>query len=366
MRINPFFKKISLSILAPVLVLLLAEGFLGMIFSNVKVFYKLHPRYLYVTKPDFERTILNKRTGKKIFFRTSHLGYRGNFDLNKTRPRVLVYGDSNVQALFEREEDTFPFKLENELKKSGKDFEVINAGTSGYGPDQNLLRLKDDIPALNPDLIIFHIFADNDFGDLLRNKIFNAEENRLAERNPKLSFKIKTEYFCAQSYVCRSLYKIARDIRAGKEKPEEAAKELLKISAAEYASYRKNSTVEFPMWEDHYDMDLKLAPASDSAQAKVKLMRGVVQELAKINTAHPEIKILVIIQPAKKDLWEMNPDPPYTVKILEQETKRAGLNFLNLYKPYLEAGPQEMYNEYDNHWSPEGQRVAALLAAEKL
>lgn len=369
MEIKLFLKKISkiaLPVLAPLIVLLSIEGFLGMVFSTVKVFYQLHSKYLYVTKADFERAIFNKRTGEKIFFRTSHLGYRGNYSLKKSRPRAVVYGDSNVQALFEREEDTFPVKLQSELEKSGKDFEVINAGTSGYGPDQNLLRLKDDIPVLDPDIIVFQFFADNDFGDLVRNKIFKIEENRLIEKSPKLSFKIKTEYFCAQSYLCRSLYKIARDIKTGNERPEEAEKELLKISAAEYESYQKNNIVEFPMWEDHYDMDLKLEPASDSAQAKVKLMRALVQELAKINAAHPKIKMLAIILPAKKDLWEMNPAPPYTVKILEQEIKRAGLEVLNLYRPYIEEGPQGMYNPYDDHWSPEGQNLAAVLLADKI
>lgn len=359
-------KKALLPVLAPLIVLVCFEAFARLVFLDIKVIYQLHPEYLYVTKANFSRAIFNKRTDEKIFFHTSALGYRGNFAVEKTKPRIMVYGDSNVQALFENEENTFSFQLATALKNKNRDFEAINAGTSGYGPDQNLLRMRNDLPVFKPDAVVLQIFADNDYGDLLRNKLFSAEENRLVERKPELSLKIKAGYFCAQSYICRSLHKIARDIKTKDEKPGETEEALLEISRQEYRSYQKNNTVDFPMWEDTYDQDLKSAPASDSAQAKVKLMKALIQEIKKTGAAHPEIKIILLIQPAKKDLWELDPDPPYSVKILEQEAKRAGLEYVNLYRPYLQAGPQEMYNDYDNHWSPEGQRVAALLVSDRI
>ena len=60
------------------------------------------------------------------------------------------------------------------------DIGVINAGIIGFGPDQAMLRMKEDIRVYKPDLVIFHIFADNDFGDVLRNEIVRFDkEGRL-------------------------------------------------------------------------------------------------------------------------------------------------------------------------------------------
>src|SRR5439155_6628510 len=53
--------------------------------------------------------------------------------------------------------------------------EVINAGVDGFGPDQSLLRFEQEVDVYQPDIVVFHIFADNDFGDIIRNRLFDVD-----------------------------------------------------------------------------------------------------------------------------------------------------------------------------------------------
>lgn len=163
-------------------------------------------------------------------------------------------------------------------------FDVINAGTSGYGPDQNLLRLEDEIPVLKPDIVVFQVFADNDFDDMIRNKIFEIRDGRLVRRHPQISFGNKAEYYCAKSYICRSLRKVSKRIR----KP--APVNTLELCEREFASYQRDNVVDFPMWEDHYDEDIRSASESPSAKYKIELMTLLIAELKKWKTAIPELK----------------------------------------------------------------------------
>jgi hypothetical protein len=95
----------------------------------------------------------------------------------------MVYGDSNVQARFSSLEDTFSHRLEIGLEsRLGTKVDVINAGVIGFGPDQSLLRFIKDADVYRPNVVIFHVFADNDFGDLLRNRLFElAPDGTLVE-----------------------------------------------------------------------------------------------------------------------------------------------------------------------------------------
>ena len=73
---------------------------------------------------------------------------------------MVVYGDSFVEARSTRLEDTFPVRLEAALRdRRAGPVEVVNAGVSGYGPDQILARLDSDLAGLQPDLVILALYA---------------------------------------------------------------------------------------------------------------------------------------------------------------------------------------------------------------
>ncbi len=82
--------------------------------------------------------------------------------------RILVLGDSFVQALQVRAEESFCKLLEaqlNQQARSGQRFEVINAGTMGYGTDQELLFWRQEGFRYHPDLVILTFCTINDVMD---------------------------------------------------------------------------------------------------------------------------------------------------------------------------------------------------------
>lgn len=97
------------------------------------------------------------------------------------KKRLVVLGDSFPMGLIVTPSDTFPKKLEQLLPN----YEVLNLGVQGYGPDQEL-RLYSKIEAtLQPDEVIWSLFPSNDYNDLIKNNLLQLNESgELVATNP--------------------------------------------------------------------------------------------------------------------------------------------------------------------------------------
>ena len=116
----------------------------------------LHPELLFTVKPS-SRPDLNS------------LGYREKeINSDSTRPRIMVYGDSFIMANNVDQSETIPAQM----NQRRADYDILNFGVSGYGPDQLLLRAREEVPRFNPSLLVLSVFAGNDLMDLLSNEIF--------------------------------------------------------------------------------------------------------------------------------------------------------------------------------------------------
>jgi lysophospholipase L1-like esterase len=83
--------------------------------------------------------------------------------------RVLLLGDSYVEGLRVPLAQTFGKTLEaalNEAAPAGQRYEVINAGVSGWGTDQQLLWLRSEGLKYQTDLVLLSFFPGNDFQNI--------------------------------------------------------------------------------------------------------------------------------------------------------------------------------------------------------
>lgn len=78
------------------------------------------------------------------------------------RHRLLVLGDSFTESAQVPYDDTWPALTAHRL---GLDWDVVNAGVSGYGTDQALRFLERIAHDVNPDLILLMMFTGNDLTD---------------------------------------------------------------------------------------------------------------------------------------------------------------------------------------------------------
>ena len=109
------------------------------------VAYEFNQDYLISLAPNIQKTFVRAEHngGDTIHWKTNNDRFRGDPLRNNPQVRIMVYGDSNVQARFSKTENTFAYKLGEYLKHKGiKGIEVVNAGTLGFGPDQSLIRFE--------------------------------------------------------------------------------------------------------------------------------------------------------------------------------------------------------------------------------
>lgn len=141
--------------------------------------YEFNKDYLVALKPNIEKTITREENGAyTIYWKTNKDSFRGNDLKENPQVRIIVYGDSSIEARFSKLENTYVHKLQNYLQEAGiKDIEAVNAGVVGFGPDQSLIRFGKEVDIYNPDIVIFSITTHNDFGDIIRNRLFELDSD---------------------------------------------------------------------------------------------------------------------------------------------------------------------------------------------
>ena len=88
-------------------------------------------------------------------FNTDTEGFRN--PVTRERFEVAALGDSFTDAMTMAVEASWPMQLEQRLGVA-----VQNYGTAGFGPQQELLVLKDFVAAHRPRVVVLAFFAGND------------------------------------------------------------------------------------------------------------------------------------------------------------------------------------------------------------
>jgi acetyltransferase AlgX (SGNH hydrolase-like protein) len=361
--------------------------------------YQQHPVYRVSLKPDLHRSFLRVDQGRPVVtqWTTNSRSFRGG-EIRSEKPamRVVVYGDSNVFAQFSDLADTFPFKLQELLHQmTGEDVEVINAGMPGFGPDQSLLRLGQEVDFLKPDIVVFHVFADNDFGDLIRNRIFVVDSSGQLVRTPLdqrpdpcfensasclkdlSSSGLKT--FLSSLAVIEASRDLMRQIPFLEQFADPSASSVIRyyldLCETEYRFFEHPGPQRPSHFADHYDYDLALDPTRDSARTKVTLMKGILHR-AKELAATKQVQLLVTVQPSSFDLTtHLHPNftdferfPGYRrdrlAQIVEQAAQAEGIDVINLFDLFSNHAPDRLFfTNNDDHWSEAGQELAAQTVA---
>jgi hypothetical protein len=342
--------------------------------------YRFNPDYNVALKPNLTRSFrrVPENGGQRIKWETNQDAFRGLALQRSPDFRIMVYGDSNIQAKFSHLEDTFPVKLQSDLAAltGSRNLEVINAGVVGFGPDQALIRFSQEADIYKPNIVIFHIFADNDFGDLIRNRLFELDEQgRLVQTR----FPIKEDGRLAPAegglLASSGLFRIAKMI-SSKLRTQKTAETIADEQCeAELAIYHDRKPRGLSHFGDHYDLDLALDPESEASQVKVRLMAAVLKKASEV-AASKGITFVVVIQPSQIDLTRNgslsyadlarypNYRPSNLSGRLEDICRRNDLACINLFPTFQKNNSASLFFKgSNNHWNDEGQALAAKVTA---
>ena len=89
--------------------------------------------------------------------------------------RILILGDSYTWGYGVSDDDIYTEILENKLRKHGS-WEVLNAGVSGWGTDQQYLFLKNEGFRYSPDIVIVSFFFGNDFREISASQQYQLDK----------------------------------------------------------------------------------------------------------------------------------------------------------------------------------------------
>ena len=356
--------------------------------------YQLEPRYLYTLVPQARRAYRHMpiNGGHEVIYHVNAHGFRGPELATETSDltRIVVYGDSFIHAEFTELQETFSKQLEAILTaRTNQNYEVVNAGVAGYGPDQVLRRVEDELGWLEPDLLIVGIFAGNDFGDLVRNKLYRLESDGTLTPNAYiLSDEIALNASIEQHELI--LKRIARDARnrvralftprpAGGFDAEQAVLSALQQHLDEYQEFVvEGDGVVRELRSDPYSADISLLPGSPSANYKLAKMKAVIERI-NLTASLQNIPLLVFTIPHPMDLMDGRHEsgvvdlarfPDYQPARLTDSVQAIAashdIHHVNLFPHFREAAdPVGLYlRGGDDHWSSEGQRYGAEIVAE--
>ncbi len=354
--------------------------------------FQLDDRVLYRLIPGAQRvyTLPPINGSLRIHYEINSSGFRGR---ELAQPggsqRVVVYGDSFIQGEFSRTEDTFTERLGAHLaRRTGKSVEVVNAGVAGYGPDQELRRMEDELAILRPDLVIVAIYAGNDFGDLVRNKLYRLSSDGSLRENPSVllheSFARDTAR-ARNEPVLKKMLRIALDrlgggqnqiFPIGREARRDRVEANLAQARAEYRQYiTDGDNVVRELYRDPYNADVSLSPESESARYKIALMEQIIARM-RLTAAAQHVPVLFVLIPTPIDVTDEHETgeidtvryPAYRrsglTDILDQICRRNQFSAVNLFGPFWENRARDLYLKGgDDHWNERGQDFAAELVS---
>lgn len=329
--------------------------------------------------------------GQSVYHQINSDGFRGPELEEGPITRVMVYGDSFIHATYSEQGDTFVGQLDQMLTEAlGREVEVINAGVSSYGPDQVLLRLDEELDRYKPDLVLVCVFAGNDFGDLLRNKLFELDASgQMVPNDFVLSESIQSRFAMSrqESVLKRAVrrnFVTPMDPFEGIDETKDSDIALMDWWLAESRREFEDTVVTgndvvTNTHIDHYSADLSLEPRSPSAEYKVRLMNAVLAGIhqkirsrgipdAMMFVPHP---IDVVEKYACCGRVDHPRFPDYNrrnqVAPLENFARARSIPFVSFFDAFQAKGAEDLYFAGgDDHWNDAGQRFAAELVSDYL
>ncbi len=383
------------------IILAISIGLLALLELGLRLYmgppgFQADPELIASLTPSASKVYLRSVDGGPRFVRwkSNREGFRGPELEASPDARVIVYGDSNVQARFSTQEESFTGQLQRLLRGStSAEIEVINAGVVGYGPDQNLIRLRGDLERYAPDVVIFHIFTENDFGDIVRNRLFELDaDGQLVATGHEVTpdARMPTSWWSRPvgELLSHSMISIfatsftrarARAVNPHPEldhDPSGFVEKRLAQHEREFEVYRARAPRKYSMFSDHYEADVAFAPERESSRTKRALLAAVLTR-AKEVAAERSVPFLVVIQPASRDLTTNLPNHHEALAGVEGYDRRrldrwvaeicdeAGIEAINLFDVFEATGdPNSLYFATpDPHWNEAGQLAAAEALA---
>jgi lysophospholipase L1-like esterase len=275
--------------------------------------------------------------------------------------RILLLGDSFMEALHVAFDESFPKLLEDRLRQNGiRGVEVINAAVSGWGTEDELAYLVRYGRALKPDFILIAMTLHNDVSDNLREQFYTLKEGQLQARPVReipskeyLALQIKG-FIASHSH----LFQLWRKYWYRKEIQNTGLR--LNRHVANLLSNTKTDTIERGWRLTFQEMAAIQAEGKEiGAKTAVVLIPSSLQlSRGKL------VKLMSTNNLSQRGITDREPQD-----IMINFGTKQGLAIIDLFPAFKEWGEkrnERLYLESDGHWNSTGHRLAADSVVSEL
>tara|TARA_Y100001970_G_scaffold248183_1_gene317525 strand:- start:433 stop:1635 length:1203 start_codon:yes stop_codon:yes gene_type:complete len=338
-------------------------------------------------------------------YKNAYLGTSATFDSNGIRLnpfecikkessyKVLIVGDSNIEGSFLNDNEAIGSQITRLTKDSKRCLKVDSFGVSGFGPDQSYQAVKKLTKLKKYDHVVFHFFADNDLGDLLRNRTFIRGEFRnmgycfpqknildrfLIIRAFRKAFFNTTGYYLQWNNLIDSLGDHESCKFAISPRLNNFAESMMARARLDKEIFNQSNRQIY--MTSRYDIEFACnsdIEAIDYSKSALKKLKTDMFNLSK----KEGFKLFYLIQPSEFDVTNNHKEYSDSIKELcssnYQPSNLSNIyieifqdqNIIDLYKGYESCSEcyfseQEFGN--DNHWSPIGVEKAAFQVIESI
>jgi len=342
--------------------LLFCEGVLRFVYpQNLAVWYKTRDD-LTIHRPDHRGIFRSVETVQS--YETNSFGMRDKpHELTKDDGafRILLLGDSHMEALQVPFEQSFPHLLEGRLQSLTKrSIEVINAGVAGWGTDEELTYLIRYGTKFAPDVILVAMTLHNDIYDNLEQNYHSLEGDRLIEK-PRTNIPYWAYKFWQVKALLGShshLYQMLRmwwhseEIQLQGQELSDQVAQLLQKEPSKTIDYGWQLTFSL------FDSMQKIGKQSGARCIVFLIPLAIQVEEERLSRFLHDHRLT-------PDLIELE-RPQRMMKSLGAANQMMVVDLLPAFRQWMASQRSALYLKKDGHLTEDGHQLAANIVAEAL
>jgi len=301
------------------------------------------------------------RYGHEVSFNS--VGMRDREHAKEKRPgdiRVLVMGDSFMEAYQVPFEQSLPSLLEKSLAaQAGRGVEVINAGVSGWGTDDELRYYTEYAREMKPDLVIVSMTLHNDISDNLRQVWHTERDGVLVEEDVAPMPWLRYQELRVKAYLSTrfQLYQLWRVVRHGGE---------MRVAATQLRSHVEtlfDDPLQQPTARGMRLTELLLARLDSAVRSDGGRLALVLLPL-QFQVSDPEFSRFTA---TFADSAAVQLDRPQAmVNEIATRLRIPVIDLLPGFRRWSSDGGGSLYLEGDGHWNVAGHKLATEVVAARL
>jgi hypothetical protein len=264
----------------------------------------------------------------------------------KTKRRIAIVGDSFVFAERVAFEDSWGHLLERD---SGGKFEVLNFGVGGYSIDQAYLRVKKDVLAWQPDVVILGFPLADLYRTLTVYPFIHSPQWGIPFSKPRI---------VTDGDAVRILNVPTIDPRVMFARQSIEDLPFLEYDAAYSERYWQSSFADVS-YAKRLVLNAWADPGSElwsggSHDELVRVNAAIFREFIRLVNDNGAIPLIAYF-PGRRDISQSRNEQTAGQRIM----KEVGVPFLDTTPCVLEVGPDAAYVPNDPHYSPAGNAAVA-------